>query len=138
MTTAFKITTADQVIIRFRFYNEAPVTVESFTKALPFTETFFHARTSGQEIWTDKAPALEIIQENASVFTEIGEVVLGPTKPKRVRTAGFMGIYYGEGKGLDACNIFAKVFDEDLSLLQKLGNKIWMHGTENLRFEILI
>jgi len=46
-----------------------------------------------------------------------------------------MGIYYGEGKGLDCCNIFAKVFDEDLNLLKTLGDSIWKHGAEEILFE---
>ena len=48
-----------------------------------------------------------------------------------------MGIYYGEGKGLDCCNIFAKVFDEDMDLLRSLGEKVWKQGIEKLSFELL-
>lgn len=122
--------------IRFRYYNQdAPVTVEAFNKQLPIALTLLHARTSGHEIWTDHAPALDIIQENASVFTVPGEVVIGPTKPTRTKTAGCLGIYYGEGKGLDACNIFAKVWDEDLNLLKELGEEIWRNGEQSVVFE---
>lgn len=134
----FTIRTANNTVIRFEFYHDAaPITVTAFSKALPFSQTFLHARVSGQEIWTDKAPVLEIIQENASVFTEPGEVVIGPKNPNRTRTSGCMGIYYGEGRGLDACNIFAKVIDEDFALLKKLGHKIWTKGEEVIGFEIL-
>ena len=70
--------------IRFRYYADAaPVTVEAFNNQLPIKLTLIHARVSGLEIWTDNAPALNIIQENASVFTEPGEVVIGPQKPAR-------------------------------------------------------
>lgn len=48
-----------------------------------------------------------------------------------------MGIYYGEGKGLDAANIFAIVFDKDIELLQQLGNDIWKHGEQSLHFDKL-
>ncbi len=48
-----------------------------------------------------------------------------------------MGIYYGDGKGLDCCNIFAKVFDEDLELLKTLGDDIWQHGSREVTFEVL-
>jgi hypothetical protein len=131
----FIIKTADQQIIRFIYYNEAPVTASAFDKLLPFTRIFFHARVSGQEIWTDQAPELDIIQENASVFTVPGEVVYGPSKAMRSKTQNAMGIYYGEGKGLDACNIFAKVADDDLILLKALGEKIWKRGEQELSFE---
>ena len=115
----------------------APVTSEAFAKTLPFSQTFVHARVSGQEIWTDSAPQLDIIQENASVFAEPGEIVLGPLKPLRTKTAKCLGIYYGEGKGLDACNIFGKVMDKDFPLLKTLGDKIWRQGAQMLTFEIL-
>jgi hypothetical protein len=137
--TGFQLKTQNAEIIRFRFYTDAaPVTVAAFAEKLPFSRTFMHARVSGQEIWIDDAPQLDIIQENASVFTVPGEIVIGPSKPERTKTSGCLGIYYGEGKGLDACNIFGKVYDEDLALLQNLGEHIWKNGSQILVFEELI
>ncbi len=131
--TGFKIITADKQEINFEFYLDvAPVTSKAFAVILPFTRHFYHARVSGQEIWIDNVPALDIIQENASVFTEPGEVVFGPMKPARAKTANCFGIYYGEGKGLDACNIFAKVTDSDKQKLAELGNSIWKNGSQEL------
>ena len=135
----FVIKTEDNIIIRFHFYmEEAPVTCNAFIDELPFTRTFVHARFSGQEIWISDAPELDIIQENASIFTDPGEVVIGPLKPSRVKTAKCLGIYYGEGKGLDSANVFAKVFDEDLHLLITLGEQVWKHGQQQLTFEVLL
>jgi len=134
----FIIKAADKTAIRFKYYHEsAPITAKAFASLLPFKRTFFHARVSGQEIWIDNAPVLDIIQENASVFTEPGEVVYGPLKPARTKTSNCMGIYYGEEKGLDCCNIFAKVFDEDKILLKELGDSVWKHGTQEIEFENL-
>ena len=133
-----KIATKDNDVIRFNLYQDAaPKTCEAFVKALPFTRTFFHARVSGQEIWIDNAPELDIIQENASVFTEPGEIVLGPLKPKRTKTSGCLGIYYGEGKGLDCANIFGKVLDDDFQKLKELGDKTWRQGAQELTFELM-
>jgi hypothetical protein len=132
----FQLRTSENIIIRFSYYSiEAPVTCEAFDKLLPFTRTFMHARVSGQEIWIDNASPLDIIQENASVFTEAGEVVYGPLKPKRTKTSNSMGIYYGEGRGLDSCNIFAKVLGEDQHLLAQLGLSIWKNGVQEMTFE---
>jgi hypothetical protein len=132
----FFIRTKNNTVIRFSYYTEAaPTTVTAFNQQLPFSRVFMHARVSGQEFWIDNAPVLDIIQENASVFTTPGEVVIGPLKPTRAKTSGCMGIYYGEGKGLDCCNIFAKVFDEDFELLKTLGENIWKHGEQELHFE---
>jgi hypothetical protein len=136
--TGFKIITKNEDEIHFKFYlDEAPVTCKAFQEILPFSRVFYHARVSGLEIWIDHVPALNIIQENASVFAEPGEVVVGPSKPSRVKTANCFGIYYGEGKGLDAANIFARVVDADMKKLQELGDRIWKNGPQELRIEAL-
>jgi len=136
--TGFKLITQEKQTIRFKYYLDvAPVTSKEFSKLLPFTRIFIHARVSGQEIWIDDVPKLDIIQENASVFIVPGEVVFGPLKPIRTKTVNCMGIYYGEGKGLDAANIFAKVVDEDMKQLKKLGEQIWRNGEQELTFKEL-
>ena len=125
--------------MRFNYYlEEAPVSCAAFDAVLPFTLAFYHARTSGQEFWIANAFNFDIIQENASVFTEPGEIVLGPMKPLRAKAGGGgIGVYYGEGKGLDAANIFGKVFPEDIEVLKSLGEKIWKQGEQQLTFEKL-
>ena len=134
----FKITTSDKQEIKFEFYiASAPISSKAFVGILPFTRTFYHARVSGQEIWIDNVPQLDIIQENASVFTGPGEVVFGPTKPIRTKTANCFGIYYGDGKGLDACNIFAKVIASDKQKLIDLGDNIWKNGSQELTVSIV-
>lgn len=136
--TGFIIRTIDNQEIRFEFYKDtAPVTSKAFVDILPFTRTFHHARVSGQEIWIDDAPKLDIIQENASVFTEPGEAVFGPMMPIRAKTANCFGIYYGEGKGLDACNIFARVIESDKQKLIDLGNNIWKNGSQILTLSLI-
>ncbi|MBL7765932.1 MAG: DUF3830 family protein [Chitinophagaceae bacterium] len=136
--TGFSVETPDGLSIRFRYYNEeAPQTVAAFHRALPFSKSMMHARISGMEIWTDEAPSLFIPQENASVFCLPGEVVIGPALPARCKTSQCMGIYYGEGKGLDACNIFAIVLEEDRTLLAALGERIWKKGMMEVKFNRL-
>ncbi len=129
----FKITYHDGNEIKFHYYlDDAPVTCRAFDALLPFTRMFYHAKISGQEIWIDDVPKLDIIQENASVFTQPGEAVFGLMKPARTKTANCFGIYYGEGKGLDAASIFAKVTDEDSKKLAELGEQIWKQGAHQL------
>lgn len=136
--TGFLLTGNSGVQIRFRYYlTEAPQSCRAFDSILPLKKMFYHARVSGQEIWFDNLPDLNIIQENASVFTVPGEVVLGPSKPERTKTANCFGIYYGDGKGLDACNIFASVFEEDREKLTLLGDEIWKRGAMELLMEKL-
>ena len=138
--TGFTIRTVDGQVIRFSYYaNDAPISARAFDECLPFTLSFYHARTSGQEFWRAGAFPFDIIQENASIFTKPGEAVLGPLTPSRNKAGGGgIGIYYGEGCGLDAANIFARVFENDLPLLQSLGEKIWKQGEQELTFEQLV
>lgn len=133
----FSITSKDGTRINFSYYlDDAPLSVAAFDKLLPFTIGFYHARTSGQEFWVANAFTFDVPQENASVFTEPGEVVLGPMKPSRAKAMnGSIGVYYGEGKGLDAANIFAKVLPEDAELLRQLGEKIWKEGMQELTLD---
>jgi len=134
----FKIITANKREIKFIFYQDAaPVTSKAFAQILPFTRIFYHARVSGQEIWIDDIPPLDVIQENASVFTNPGEVVVGPAKPLRTKTANCFGIYYGSGKGLDAANIFATVVESDLEKLIELGDEIWKNGSQEITVTFL-
>jgi len=134
----FQVLSPEGEAIKFEYYlKRAPATAEAFDELLPFSRVFYHARVSGQEIWAGDAPILDIIQENASVFAEPGEAVFGPVQPLRNRVGGCMGIFYGEGKGLDAGNIFAKVLDKDLPKLAALGEQIWKEGGRELRFEKL-
>ena len=131
--TGFKIIAKGGQEINFEYYlDEAPVTCNAFQQILPFTRTFDHAKVSGQEIWIADVPSLDIIQENASVFTAPGEVVFGPSKPQRTKTANCFGIYYGDGKGLDAANIFARVIETDFQKLIDLGNDIWKNGSREI------
>ena len=121
--------------IRFEYYwDDAPQTCAAFETCLPTSMKMFQARVSGQEFWTDAAPMLDIPQENASVFTKPGEMVIGPKSATRTSTVCCCGIYYGEGKGLDACNIFACVVEEDRERLAQLGEAIWKNGQMEVRF----
>ncbi|MCB0820606.1 MAG: DUF3830 family protein [Bacteroidetes bacterium] len=132
---AFVLRVAGFPDVHFDFYlNDAPATCAAFRNLLPFARTLVHARVSGEEIWFDDLPEIEVIQENASVFTLPGEVVLGPSNAHRTKTAGCFGIYYGAGKGLDACNIFAMVRESDRDQLCKIGERIWKQGAAEAQF----
>ena len=135
----FKLTTSDGITIRFNFYlDTAPITSKAFADVLPFKHKFCHARISGKEFWVANVFEFDIVQENASVFAAPGEITLGPKYPNRTPSiCGSIGIYYGEGKGIDASNIFGKVVDEDEKLLISLGEKIWKQGEQELTFSLI-
>ncbi|MDB5285039.1 MAG: hypothetical protein JWO06_4114 [Bacteroidota bacterium] len=134
---SFKTITAKGETVRFNLYiGEAPETSQAFLNSLPFSRDFFHAKVSGEEIWTPDGLELSIAQENSTVFIDEGEIVLGPLH-KRNKVSKCIGIMYGEGKLLDCGNIFGKVFKEDLPLLKEIGKRFWLSGKERLTFEVL-
>lgn len=132
---SFWLSTDQNIRLRFELYQkEAPQTCQAFLASLPFQRTFLHARVSGQEIWIDDAPALSVPQENASVFPSPGEIVIGPALPLRNRIRQCIGIFYGPGQLFDCGNIFGRAWEEDLPLLQQLGDAIWRYGGQELSF----
>lgn len=134
---SFAIRFAEKKEIKFRLYlDKAPFTCDAFWKALPFELKILHAKISGQEIWSPDAPKLNIIQENATIFADAGEVVIAPILPERNKITGCIGIFYGEGKLLDCANVFAKVYEEDLNALKKTGEEIWLNGSRDAQFII--
>jgi hypothetical protein len=137
MKNGFQLKTANGTTIRFDYYTEvAPVTCKAFHNALPFETDFYHAKVSGEEIWTPNGLELHIAHENSTVFIEEGEIVLGPMH-HRNKIPKTIGILYGEGKLLDCGNIFGKVKPEDLEILKKTGNDFWLNGKQNIRFEAI-
>ena len=83
--TGFKLVTKDGVEIHFKFYlDEAPVTCKAFHEDPSFHQGVLSCPCLGHgDSESTTYRALDIIQENASVFAEPGEVVVGPSRPTR-------------------------------------------------------
>lgn len=128
--------TSDGNSIRFRFYQkEAPITSKTFIETLPLEVTGRQARTAGEEIWIPEGPGLNIIQENATVHLKPGELGIAPLS-SRNEVERSIAIVYGEAMLHDCVNVFAKVFDEDVEILKRLGERIWLKGEQVLTFEV--
>ena len=135
--TGFLIKTSYNDILRFKFYlDKAPLTCAAFLKALPFSRSLIHPGFLRKEIWTGKGPDVNILPENVFVLMEPGEIAIGAITPHDTRTSKQLGICYGQAKPIESCNIFGKVFEDDLQLLKVLGQTIWRYGELNLSFEI--
>ncbi len=122
--------------IRFELYGkDSPMTCKAFLKALPFEGKAVQARQAGEEIWLPEGPELNIPPENATVHLKPGELGIAPIY-ERNQVARSIAILYGEGSLHDCVNLFAKVKKEDMQTLKELGEKIWLEGSRNLRFEL--
>lgn len=126
-----------EVIIINLYAELAPNTVQALGAVLPFEREIFHARLSGQEIWCDDMPQLDVPQENASVHAQPGEFVVGPKNPIRNQITGCLGLFYGKGTLIDCGNIIGKVEKDDLSILKSWGQDIWQNGSQILSFSRL-
>ena len=131
----FTLKTADGKSITFRLYEEeALTTCRAFVNTLPFEAQAVQARTAGLEIWIPEGPELKIPPENATVHLDLGEIGIAPVYPRN-KVARSIAIIYGKATLYDCVNVFAKVLDRDLGLLQELGEKTWLSGRQILRFE---
>lgn len=119
--------------IKFHFYDsQAPETCMAIKKILPLEIKLFHAKTSGEELWTPEGPELQILQENATVHIEPGEIGIAPVH-LRNKISKCLVITYGQAKLFDCANIFGQVIKEDEKILRDLGNKIWLEGAQIVR-----
>lgn len=123
--------------IRFKlFKKEAPKTCRAFSKSLPLKRKMIHAKVDDkEEIWTPNGPRLKIKQENASIRLKPGEMGYAPFV-ERSEISNCIAIVYGKAILWDCVNVFAKVVDEDLENLKKLGRKI-KRRPEVLEFELM-
>lgn len=122
--------------IKFKLYtDDAPMTCSTIVEILPIEITLFHARTSGEEIWTPDGPELKIALENATVNIEAGEIGIAPTHPRN-KISKCLVVSYGQAKLFDCANIFGKVFPEDENKLKDLGNRIWTEGKQSVKLAV--
>ncbi len=128
--TVLCLTTSDNQEIKLHFYDsQAPEACMAIKQILPLDIKPFHAKTSGEELWTPEGPELKIIEENATVNIEPGEIGIAPVH-LRNKISKCLVITYGQAKLFDCANIFGQVIKEDKDKLRDLGNKIWLEATQ--------
>ena len=134
--TVLCLTTSSGLEIKFHLYDsEAPETCTAIRRILPLEIKLFHAKTSGEELWTPEGPELRIIQENATVNIEPGEIGIAPVHARN-KISKCLVIAYGQAKLFDCANIFGQVMSEDEDKLRDLGNKIWLEGTQSVKLTV--
>ncbi len=136
MTGKFFHLRSKEGVIRFSLYHkEAPQTCLAFLSKLPWRGKAVQARLSGEEIYIEKGPALNVPQENTSIFLRPGEI--GYAVPiARSPIKNNIAIVYGEAKLFDGVNVFARVVPTDLKKLKNLGKSIWLNGAQILNFTL--
>lgn len=125
----------DGIRVRFRLYEkEAPLTCKALLKAFPLSVKFVQGRYAGEEIYSPKGPNIKLPAENATINLKVGEIGYAPPSPRNEVSKCF-GIVYGDAKLSDWVNVFGIVVEKDLPLLKKIGEKLWLEGSQELVFE---
>jgi hypothetical protein len=125
--------------------NKAPQTCQIVWEALPFTQIVRHSRWSGREVNFEFSSATKPMRENQTISTSAGEMVywrdwLHDTDPDVLEV---LAIYYGpehtrSHKGDERVNVFAQVDFDFLDCLEKVGERIWLNGTEKVTLSKLM
>ncbi|SMQ81464.1 Protein of unknown function [Bacillus sp. OV166] len=121
--------------------DKAPQTCQIVWEALPISQTVRHSRWSGREVNFEISSTSMPKRENQTISTSVGEIVYWrdwalESEPDVLEV---LAIYYGaehtrSHKGDEPVNVFAQVDFTYLDLLQKVGERIWLDGTERVTF----
>ena len=125
--------------------DKAPQTCEKVWEALPLCSVVRHSRWSGRDLnFAIKSNGLPK-RENQTIFTSIGEVVYWRDWPLETdsKVNEVIAIYYGaehtrSNKGDELVNVFAQIDYTQFELLETVGERIWLNGTEKIKIEKLI
>ncbi|KAF0822691.1 DUF3830 family protein [Cytobacillus firmus] len=125
--------------------DKAPQTCEKVWEALPLCSVVRHSRWSGRDLnFAIKSNDLPK-RENQTILTSIGEVVYWRDWPLETdsKVNEVIAIYYGaehtrSNKGDELVNVFAQIDYTHFELLETVGERIWLNGTEKIKIEKLI
>ncbi|MCC3646791.1 DUF3830 family protein [Cytobacillus oceanisediminis] len=124
--------------------DKAPHTCEKVWEALPLCSVVRHSRWSGRDLnFAIKSNDLPK-RENQTILTSIGEVVYWRDWPLETdsKVNEVIAIYYGaehtrSNKGDELVNVFAQIDYTHFELLETVGERIWLNGTEKIKIEKL-
>ncbi|WP_404354837.1 DUF3830 family protein [Cytobacillus firmus] len=125
--------------------DKAPQTCEKVWEALPLCSVVRHSRWSGRDLnFAIKSNGLPK-RENQTIFTSIGEVVYWRDWPLETdsKVNEVIAMYYGaehtrSNKGDELVNVFAQIDYTHFELLETVGERIWLNGTEKIKIEKMI
>ncbi|WP_269320959.1 DUF3830 family protein [Bacillus sp. UNC438CL73TsuS30] len=111
-------------------------------EALPLSSLVKHSRWSGREVNFEIKTTNKPKKENQTISTSIGEVIYWRDWPvdSDPEVSEVLAIYYGaehtrSNKGDEPVNVFAQIDYDCHGLLEAVGERIWLNGTEKVRIE---
>ncbi|GAW28863.1 DUF3830 family protein [Carboxydocella sp. ULO1] len=125
----------------------APETIKRILEILPLTSTMVHTRWCGREISCGISTKVKPPQENCTSIVSKFDVVYWrdweSEKPLTEAPAEeAIALYYGPEllryhNGILRVNVFGRIKWEQEDLLETIGTRIWRHGIESVKIEIV-
>jgi len=119
---------------------KAPRTIERVLQVLPYEATVYHTRWCGREINFPIKSLERVRRENQTSTANTGDVVYWQEWETEENPPQALAIYYGaesirDHRGWLPVNVFARIPQEQWSLIEEIGLRVWQHGIEKIRIE---
>lgn len=124
---------------------DAPETASLVWDSLPYESEVTQSRWSGREVNFKASLHISPSEENQTIYTSIGEVCYW--RNWRLAEIGksehVIAVYYGaemarSHMGEEPVNVFGQVEYNQLEVMRKIGERIWLKGSEKIRVEKVI
>ena len=120
--------------------SKAPRTIERVLQVLPYEATVYHTRWCGREINFPIKSLERVRRENQTSTANTGDVVYWQEWETEENPPQALAIYYGaesirDHRGWLPVNVFARIPQEQWSLIEEIGLRVWQHGIEKIRIE---
>ena len=120
----------------------APRTIERVLQVLPYDTTVYHTRWCGREVNFPIRSVERVPRENQTATANTGDVVYWQEWEVEENPSEALAIYYGaevirDHRGFLPVNVFARVPQEHWPRIEEIGLRIWQHGIEKIRIELI-
>jgi len=132
-----RITVGD-LVFTGEFVKEAPLTVEAFTRVLPFEQRLIQARWSGEAAWIPLGNyKLGVGFENATCYPDAGEILFYPGGYSETEILFPYGhSSFASTLGQLAGNHFITITG-GRDQLKEVGRRVVWEGAQTIRFELV-
>jgi hypothetical protein len=120
----------------------APRTIRQVLQVLPHEATVYHTRWCGREINLPIKSRERVPRENQTATANTGDVVYWQEWETEDNPPEALAIYYGaevirDHRGFLPVNVFARVSQDQWPLIEEIGLRVWQHGIEKIRVEVV-
>ena len=125
----------------------APKTCEAFLDSLPFSSTVLNGSFCGHAFYIERVFDLDLVENPIAIGVQPGEIFLDTNVNKAVFEGNIVsssvGIAYSSKvllwnwTGWTPSNLFAKIVENDIAELYRVGRRIFWGGREGFKCSLL-